>query len=225
MRRTAPNSPSFFQKPNSPQHTKEASLKRTLSVLPRKLTTDLTDQRKPSFKEFIFTRAFSNRVELENPPSLPQPSHTSVRSTSYMLELLLNKAKPTRAKVDPCNLKKAASCYSVASVEMVDQNKSADLQQLSQVQNDSVQTVVSRQLSDFALLVSIKSNSNSLSPTKVIRKVVGLPKSPFGKHSAYLSEKPFRKSHIIEIESAKWLNVHLSKRISHDHKSKAKSKP
>jgi hypothetical protein len=67
-------------------------------------------------------------------------------------------------------------------------------------------------------------SANSPSPTKTIRKVVGLDKLPFGSHHAYNSDIPFRTAHIVEKESAKWLNVHSSKRSFRRSKVKSPSK-
>jgi hypothetical protein len=80
-----------------------------------------------------------------------------------------------------------------------------------------------QQLQELMISMCLRSAISPSSPTKIIRKVVGLDIMPYGSHLAYKSEVPFRTTHIVEKESAKWLNVHSSKRSFRKRKARRPS--
>mmetsp|Transcript_18376 Transcript_18376/g.33022 ORF Transcript_18376/g.33022 Transcript_18376/m.33022 type:complete len:257 (-) Transcript_18376:2974-3744(-) len=209
LRKTEPNSPTYFKRQASSVSQEEGDirLRRNNSVLQRKMTVAGIEAltRRLSLKDFISTRNFGNKIDNENPTS---PTDNPLN----ILELLLSKTRRKPA------LHKRSSSKTEKPSDLSDEQKLQSQTLLTQCQTSARSAEDQKQGNDLHFIVNLKAMSNTLSPTKVIRKVVGLPKMPFGKHSTYPSEVPFRKKHIVEKESAKWLSVHSSKRASPERK-------
>lgn len=213
LRRTEPSSPSYFRKQSSSPGPDEAEprFKRASSLRKSSLSTTEIFNRRLSLKEFICLRRFS---KIDPAPETDERQGKA----SNILDLLLSKAKPK-----PGILRRSLSkADKTGVVQIID--PPANLSQRLPLNISPKVPDVPRLTSELHFTANFKSFSNGLNPTKLIRKVVGLPKMPFGKHSAYPSEEPFRAKHVVEKESAKWLTVHSSKRISPERKRKA-SKP
>jgi hypothetical protein len=201
-----PASPSL---PRSSSHKEvQESERRTSSVLSRRLSV-------------LVVACISRRLSLgslpSNRPSMQPSAQVQIleeEKTCRTLEALLKISNRKRRLSQPVTQINKPSDSTENSSSVL---KPTQILQQAQLEEDPKEA-------GLRFVVSMKHSSSSLSPTKVIRKVVNLPKMPFGKHQAYKSDRTFRSQYIIEKESADWLTVHSSNRSSPQRKNTLRSR-
>lgn len=202
-----PKPPASPVLPRSSSHKEvQESRRRTTSVISRRLSVLVVASLS---KRLSFGSLSSNR------PSM-QPAQVEIQQeekSSRTLEALLKISNRKRRLSQPVtHISKPSESTEPSSSVL----KFPQILQQAQLEEDPKEAL--------RFVVSLKHSSSSLSPTKVIRKVVNLPKMPFGKHQAYKSDRTFRSQYIIEKESADWLTVHSSNRSSPQRKNTLRSR-
>lgn len=206
-----------YSLPNSPKHGEQdpslGEFKRNLQRIDLGLPSKTPALKRTDSEVMAPVPRPYTRLDLE-----PMASPSSQSSTLRILQLLNSTGK---AKAKP-HMQRASKYVAKSGMDQ-SQSNSGEFENHYSHQASRNPEMYTR--SNPIHIKTGKKWSSSLSPTKVVREIVGLNKQPFGMHSAYHSKPSFKLRHVVEKETVKWLDVHASKRVSFDRKQQARPKP